>query len=707
MVDIDNVTVPGWNFDAWPAESMVTLVNVPWSNTYRDAVLFNDRGALNAYIDSRVSEQADIITNMSYVPTNRPIRLADPENRLYRYNYLRVSNPLIPGTRDHKKDYYYFITDVQFINGGTTLVTVQLDVFQTFIYDVTLGNCYVERGHIGIANENAFDQWGRTHLTVPEGMDTGSNYVITARYGNLIIAPGLLDYNDYLVCSVVDLTADYGSSTNPSLETAKGGELQGVWSGASYYIVRGQHFEQFVSRLSEYPWIAQGITSVTMIPAITRYVPGFAYNQVSSTLPISVAPSDAFPARDYNLYSGSSDWRSELMASLPARYRHLWKFATAPYSMVQLTTETGTPLDLRPEAWSNTHLEVREHASLPMPNQRIAIFPRGYNDASGSGLSQGDEYDRATMVANLPQVAVVNDAAALALANQRHSIAYSRATADWSQQKALRGNALSYDQATAGIGLQQDVLSQQQQTERRNQENASQWANDDAFRGTIMKAGGGAIGGAALGPAGAAIGAAAGLGAGLMGQWEAGINNQRAAETMGINQRSAQAVNRLQAGNQRYVRDTNRSLSDWAARGDYENTVAGIQAKIQDTEMTPPSMVGQVGGEMFNLTRDGRGQEIIARVRRIDDAHVAMIGEYWLRYGYAVNRFIAPSTLKCMSKFTYWKMNETYINAAPMPETYKQAIRGIFEKGVTLWNDPDDIGNIDVGTNAPLEGISY
>lgn len=710
---IDDVTVPGWNFDAWPAGSMVTLVNVPWSNTYRDVVRFNSREDLNAYIDSQVTEQADIRTNMSYVPTNRPIRLADPENRLYRYNYLRVSNPTIPGTNDRKKDYYYFITSVEFVNGGTSLITVQLDVFQTFMYDVNFGTCYVERGHVGIANENMFDQWGRTYLTVPEGIDTGSNYVISQTHREMIISPSLQDYNDYLVCSVVDLTADpFDSEGFPTVETAKGGRIQSVWSGASYYIVRGPNFTDFVTALSKYPWVAQGIISVSVIPRVQRYDDTFDYTVVDQTLHLTEVPEGVLPPRKYNIYSGSADWRQDLMNSLPERYRHLWKFTTHPYCSVQLTTNLGTPLDLRPESWANTHLMVSEHVSLPLPSQRIGIYPIGYNDADQDSLSEGEEYDRATMVSNLPQVAIVNDAAALALANQTHSLAYSRSSADWSQQKALRGNALSYDQATSAINLSSDVLNQQQATERQNLANQNQWAQDDAFRKTITNTAGAAIGGAAVGGiAGAAVGAIGGLGSGLMGQWDASINANRATETLGINQRSAQSINRMQSQQQGYVRDTNRSLSDWAAKGDYENTIAGINAKVQDTEMTPPSVAGQVGGEMFNLTRDVgggvSGQEIIARVRRVDDAHVRMIGDYWLRYGYAVNRFMNIDGLKVMSKFSYWKMSETYITTGPMPETYKQAIRGIFEKGVTVWSDPDDIGNIDIADNEPLEGISY
>ena len=50
-------------------------------------------------------------------------------------------------------------------------------------------------------------------------------------------------------------------------------------------------------------------------------------------------------------------------------------------------------------------------------------------------------------------------------------------------------------------------------------------------------------------------------------------------------------------------------------------------------------------------------------------------------------------------------MRETYLARAPIPETYKQAVRGIFEKGVTVWTNPFHIGNIDTTVNEPLEGV--
>jgi len=140
------------------------------------------------------------------------------------------------------------------------------------------------------------------------------------------------------------------------------------------------------------------------------------------------------------------------------------------------------------------------------------------------------------------------------------------------------------------------------------------------------------------------------------------------------------------------------------ARGDYANNRATMDAKIQDAQAIPNGMSGQFGGESFNLVIDE--MKLRLRVKMIDQASIAVIGEYWLRYGYPVRRpLLIPNDLRVMTNFSYWKVSEVYIQNASMPETFKQAFRGLLEKGVTVWSDPDKLGQIDFADNAPLEGI--
>lgn len=65
-------------------------------------------------------------------------------------------------------------------------------------------------------------------------------------------------------------------------------------------------------------------------------------------------------------------------------------------------------------------------------------------------------------------------------------------------------------------------------------------------------------------------------------------------------------------------------------------------------------------------------------------------GTFWERYGYAVNQFIErlPKKLKCMDRFTYWKCTAVRAVSSAVPQVYIETIRGILEKGVTVWHEP-------------------
>src|SRR5690606_12515288 len=300
------------------------------------------------------------------------------------FNYVRVYNPAQPVKgNDIPKYFYYFITDVRYIAPNTTAITVQLDVWQTYIRQVRLGRCYVERGHLGIANERGFQSDGRDYLTVPEGLDTGSDYVGVLQSGEQqIMIAGSGKYS-ILVASTVKLEAATGTVSNPNLESAEGGDFQGLPSGASYYIfLTSGDFSAFMRKYSKFPWLTQGIISITAIPPITRYM---SMSQLGSKLAIGAyrAPAVAASKMPVNVLN---NWRnnSQLVNYIPPRYRHLKKFWTFPYMAIQLTTFTGQVVILKPESWNNDNALIAEEAALLPPAQRIIWYPVGYNSRSAS-----------------------------------------------------------------------------------------------------------------------------------------------------------------------------------------------------------------------------------------------------------------------------------------------------------------------------------
>lgn len=701
----------GTTFDyaVWTANTNITLTNVPWNNDYRDVVMFESTDALNQYIDRNVSQNVTIANSM-YAKVNEPIILEIPFNAANRFNYVRVYNPaqpLIRGGGDTPRYFYYFITDVRYSAPNATTIVVQLDVFQTYIRQVEFGRSYIERGHIGIANENNFQNYGLDYLTVPEGLDTGDSYMrISGTMDDQIMLPLSGEYS-ILVTSTVKLEiANPGTPTSPRLNSAEGGMVQGLPSGASYYVfLNSGDFMAFMRKYSNTPWITQGIISISIIPPIKRY---YKTADLGAKLSIGAYKMPVVPAYRAKAVK-MRNWRDSVTSYIPPRYRHLRKLWTFPYMAIELTNMSGQSSIHKPELLNSPDIIVKEEVSLMEPNQRLSWWLDGYKsrtraNSSTTAAAVGAGYDHAVSISNLPSMAIVNDGAILAMANNAHSTAFGYRSADWSQQRALRGNEVSYDQATMNMDAATRQSSIAANADISSTTIGNQYAQDRALFNTITNTGVGAAAGLAGGAVGGLIGGAAGAATGVIGMigtnMQVDANNAQLASRLSAAAQSAGVSSDLAAG----IRDTNRGLADWAARGDYENTIAGLNARSRDMELTPPSVAGQQGGEVLGMLNFRFGYEL--RILMPDQASIQTVGEFWLRYGYAVQRFsFLPPSLMVMTKFTYWKLKETYIRSAGMPETFKQAIRGIFEKGVTVWANPDDIGFIDPADNKPLPGI--
>lgn len=708
-----------FNYAVWTPATTLDLVNVPWNNDYRDIVKFDNRAALDAYINGLTPDRYQL-TEATYHKPNTPIRVPIPFNVAYKYNYIRATNPAQPIPGDIARSYYYFIAEVRYINPSVSELVLQLDVWQTFGYDITFGNSYVERGHIGIANENAFANYGRDYLTTPEGLDVGSGYVHVERAVMPVLGgrPSPEWDINILVYSTVDLSSSGGTKESPVIESAEGTFIQGTLaSGAAAYLFRDPlSFTSWLAYMKDKPWVTQGIISAMAVPAVKRY----GVNVTFPGAPIEPVP---FPESWFTYknihYNMMENWRDAESVSdyIGERYSHLRKFWTSPYMAIELTTYNGQPIVLKPEYWNNDDAMIIERPSYLPPGQKITFSPFKYNSvrpevyrpSDGTPLTtinentfigddMGDYVDTFTQIGNFPTLPVVNDGALLYLASNANGLAYQREAADWAQQRALQGAQAAYDNANTGIDLNklQNLIGQSQAY----QQNAN--SNNALLGNAAISLGTGIIGGGAGGPGG-------GVGA-ITGQLANGLGaliNQGSMNTSHtINMNAAnQNLNAQQFAGEA-VRDTNKGLADWAARGDYANQIAGINAKVQDAQMIPPSVAGQAGGEAHGIIHGYANLHM--RIKMIDKSAIRAIGEFWLRYGYTINSFIrVPASLMVMSKFTYWKLTETYITAGNMPEPFKQAIRGIFEKGVTVWKNPTDIGVIDLADNEPLDGVSY
>lgn len=729
----DRVSDAGLDFDytKWTPGTHVKLCTVPWDNTYRDVVDFPRQTALDEYLDRQDGPKTSL-RNTQYIRPNTPIRISIPFAEAFMFNYLRVHNPAQPTGSDIPATYYYFILDMQHVAPNTTELVVQLDVWQTFRRGVRFGRCYVERGHIGIANRNADAENGRRYLTVPEGFDTGSILSGVGRKDIVIKTPAapVSESVGFVIVTVVSIEESGGSVSDPELVSAKGTAVNGLPSGAEFYYAKTfNDVIALMSTLSTRPWIAQGIISMYVVPNMIMSdgnvlqpanVPGTAtLYKMQGTLINNqlVTGTGTSPGQHYK-------WRSEMLKTIPSRYRHLTKFLTFPYCSVEFTTFNAQPLILQPELLPNDELRLDTAVHLTPPSPKVAIWAWNYNSGLNGENSMGyshtavdpaylgvpDDFgegiNNATYISNFPQLPFVSNNYIAYMAANANSIAYQYDSANWSQQRALAGNQLSYNQAGAAmelsdrlnqLGMGANFASQQLGVETQGYRSIQQGING-VIGGAISGAGSGGMRGGPWGAVGGAI-----LGGGMAAA------NTAADYAISVNQMEGQGTiqrslmnntNNATVANMGYMRDSNKSYADMVANGDYQNAIAGINARIQDAKLTQPSLVGQYGGEALVVSAVGRftGRIIL---KRVDNNVITAIGEFWLRYGYAVNRFHNLGTLSLMSNFTYWKLLETNIHPdSKCPEHYRNTIRGILEKGVTVWRNPDHINNLDIGNNS-------
>lgn len=735
-----------FSYAKWTPDTRFKLCNVPWDMGYRDIVKW-DRQSQKEYFDRLEGIEFTDCTMAKY---GLPVRLPVPFAQASQYNYLIATNDY---DFDTPRSWYYFIQTCDYVNANTTQLNIQLDVWQSFQHDIQLGNAYVERGHVGVANENAWKDWGKTYLDLPEGLDTGKCTVLTNEsWHPLMGAKSNSEYSyGIIIVTTVKLEADAGTKDDPTVQSATGSTFENQMNGTElYYLDNTSDIFKFLGAGSTKPWATQGICGIYMVPSLpSKMLEGHAMKN-PKLFGADVQWSGSCWLLTGNVANSSSRYDDIItiknfrnIFNLPERYKYLRKFLIAPYAYIECSCLNGTVITYEPEQIPSSDLIIRESWNYAPPSPRLNFYARGYHAGNlgerqplpnglGLPIDTGDMLNASFGITNFPTFMAVNNGSALALANSAYTRQYAQQSADWGYQKTQMGINNAYAQAQ--LGTQYASAQNRLGTSNRNAMNAI--SNQSAQMGTdltlknlgfnnqmaqINTVGSGvlnAVGSLATGNVGGAAGAVAGAAIGAWtNQQTYGNNvstaNQQLANTQTTNNASTSQANafslaQTDLSNQQTMRfaDMNKQLAQATAQGDYENTIAGINAQVQQTQTVPPTTSGALGGDAFNLANGLIG--VMVRFRQIPPAAMQSIGEVWLRYGYYVQRFMQlPANLMAMSNFTYWKLHELYVRSSTCPEEYRLTVKGIFESGVTVWTDPDKIGVTDYADNTPLSGIAY
>ena len=144
----------------------------------------------------------------------------------------------------------------------------------------------------------------------------------------------------------------------------------------------------------------------------------------------------------------------------------------------------------------------------------------------------------------------------------------------------------------------------------------------------------------------------------------------------------------------------NRYSSVDNAKNVLENTQNAALMRLRDAQRKQPISVCSYGGDFasdYNMTRG-----IQIRVKTQTQSAIAQAGDTFARYGYALNQAwnVEESGLKLMKNFTFWKADDIWIDdIGAANNNVIKVLTGIFNSGVTVWNDADKIGKVNVYDN--------
>lgn len=159
-----------------PSSVVYLLTDIRLDNSYENTIIFQATSSQtaeeiqHAYFNNKILNVGGSYTGLSYqrVDSNK-MRIQAGIDTVMKADYLMFRNPSF-----ENKWFYAFITSAKYINNTVTEIEYEIDVMQTWFYDCTLLQSFIEREHP--STDNPGDN------IIPENVDTGDELVTLYKF---------------------------------------------------------------------------------------------------------------------------------------------------------------------------------------------------------------------------------------------------------------------------------------------------------------------------------------------------------------------------------------------------------------------------------------------------------------------------------------------------------------------------------------------
>lgn len=610
-----------------PETEVYLLSGIPFNISYNNVRDFDTIDEQTAYFLGKQKYKFDKLTYQRV--TQQTIKLDINYNDLLDCNYIMFQNQSNKG-----KWYYAFITDYEFVSQNCTIITYQLDVFQTYLFDFSFQSTYIEREHT-----KRFNNDGTPVInTLDEGLAYGYDYecyniehvqqcdniiwaVLVSKL-NLVTYPtklfggsrtGKIPTTLYYYCVPIRI-----DNANIDLKV-NGKQVSSVQS----IIAKFQNDTNFVNNLVSFYY-------TDTIPCEVSFDGNDNITSNSSYLDVfDVAGLTLVTAGRYGYDTINKTIANNIYDKLP-KYAES-KLLMYPYTIVEISDQKGNTFTLKPENIARNNLpkfEIEMSSSIGT-EPKVAYIVKNYlgNTRDFKELSQG------IINNDLSAIPILDDYTASYIQANKNSIATTNAYAIDNAQRGINQN-------NANNRINNAILDKQQAYS--GLENGIS-ALSSALQGNI---------------------------AGAVGNIYSTIKNYDVSQ------------------GERAKMNMNNEFANENLRINAEQQIGLTQAKIADINNIPPTIRNLGNNGLFSYGNGITG--IYIYYKTIRPEYVRQLTAYFKMFGYKVNRLEIPN-LKSRLSYNYIKTADANI-IGNIPNNYLNTLQGIFDKGITIWHT-DDIGN--------------
>lgn len=368
-----------------PNSNIRILKNCPLDTSYDHTIYWS---SLTNQINYFMSLTKYSFTEQTYTRVNKgSIRVERKAEDLYDCNYLMFQNASFGN-----KWFYAFITSVEYVNNVTSEITFQIDVMQTWFFDYTLKECFVEREH------SATDNIGENIIDEPVSI---GDYKIAGIQDFTEISPTVM----VVACTITDSGSKYYN----------GHSFNGVFSGYNYigWTKQGYYVDPDTGEVDTARNIRDWIGTIQADPSKTDFIsmiftmPKVFFTGYDDTtgggLPKTVSKSISKKYNDIDGYIPKNK-----------------KLFTYPYNFLQVTNNMTATADFRYEFFSGSSCTFNASGSTTVAPE-IALYPKNYKGSERGSSIQFDPSET-LYLSNYPQLTWQTDVCSAWLAQIMSSV---------------------------------------------------------------------------------------------------------------------------------------------------------------------------------------------------------------------------------------------------------------------------------------------